>query len=240
MIVDRLFERVSKVGHVCVGLDTSLEYLPSDIKREYTSITDSLFHFNKRIIDATLDIAACFKLQIAYYEAYGIEGLMAYKQTLEYLRKKRAIVIADIKRGDIAKTAQMYAKAHFDGDFEADFITLSPYMGMDSVEPYLDYVKNKEKGLFILLRTSNKGSQDFQYIEDKRGTRLYNSVGEKISELGERYLGSTGYSSIGAVVGGNNTDEGIEIRKRFSSLFFLVPGYGAQGGGKGCGNLFKE
>ena len=232
MIVDRLHERVSKVGHVCVGLDTSLEYIPNIIKKTYSSVEDMLFHFNTRIIDATIDIAACFKVQIAYYEAYGIEGLMAYKRTLKYLRDKGAIVISDIKRGDIAQTAQMYAKAHFEGDFETDFITLSPYMGMDSIEPYLDYVEKKEKGLFVLLRTSNKGSKDFQYIEDTMGTRLYNQVGERIKKIGEKYIGSRGYSSIGAVVGGNNTDEGIEIRQRFGSMFFLVPGYGAQGGGE--------
>lgn len=148
MIVDRLFEAVEKKGHVCVGLDTELSYIPEFLEKKYTNISDRIFAFNKEIIDATKDYASCFKVQIAYYEAYGIDGMIAYKKTLEYLRNKKEIIIADIKRGDISKTAEMYAKAHFEGDFESDFITVSPYMGMDSIEPFLDYIKTKEKGIF--------------------------------------------------------------------------------------------
>ena len=146
MSTDKLFERVNERGVVCLGLDTAIEYIPNHIL-EGKSISEALFEFNKQIIDATLDVVACYKVQIAYYEALGMEGMIAYKNTLQYLREKDAIIIADIKRGDIASTASQYAKAHFTGDFEADFITLSPYMGMDSIEPYLPYMKENNKGV---------------------------------------------------------------------------------------------
>jgi orotidine-5'-phosphate decarboxylase len=149
-IMDKLYKRVEERGVVCVGLDTSIDYIPEHIMAGRTD-EDAIFQFNKEIIDETLDVAACFKVQIAYYESLGISGLMAYKRTLEYLREKDAIIIADIKRGDIAATAKMYAKAHFTGDFEADFITLSPYMGMDSIEPYLPYLEDGKKGIFSLV-----------------------------------------------------------------------------------------
>ena len=231
MIIDRLYDRVDKKGHVCVGLDTDLSYLPEFLIKKHSNISDSIFEFNKRIIDSTKEYASCFKVQIAYYEAYGLEGMLAYKKTLEYLRAEDEIIIADIKRGDISKTAEMYAKAHFEGDFESDFITVNPYMGMDSIEPYLDYVKNKEKGLFVLVRTSNPGAKDIEYIETSSGSRVFKEVGKKIQELGEGYLGECGYSSLGGVVGCTHKDEGIEMRKDLDKTFFLIPGYGAQGGG---------
>lgn len=231
MIIDRLYEAVEKKGHVCVGLDTDVSYLPEFLLKKHTNISDAIFEFNKTIIDSTADYASCFKVQIAYYEAYGLDGMMAYKKTLEYLREKKELIIADIKRGDISKTAEMYAKGHFEGDFEADFITLSPYMGLDSIEPYLDYVKNKEKGLFVLVRTSNEGAKDIQFIDTVDGEKIYTTVGKKVQTLGESYLGSCGYSSIGGVVGCTHADEGREMRKTHDKTFFLIPGYGAQGGG---------
>ncbi|MDO5708351.1 MAG: orotidine-5'-phosphate decarboxylase [Andreesenia angusta] len=231
MIIDRLYDRVDKKGHVCVGLDTDLSYLPEFLIKKHSNISDSIFEFNKRIIDSTKEYASCFKVQIAYYEAYGIDGMLAYKKTLEYLRSEDQIIIADIKRGDISKTAEMYAKAHFEGDFESDFITVNPYMGMDSIEPYLDYVKNKEKGLFVLVRTSNPGAKDIEYIETSTGSRVFKEVGKKIQKLGEDYIGDCGYSSLGGVVGCTHKDEGIEMRKELDKTFFLIPGYGAQGGG---------
>jgi orotidine-5'-phosphate decarboxylase len=231
MIIDKLYESVEKRGHVCVGLDTDLSYVPEFLMQKHGNITDAIFEFNKTIIDSTADYASCFKVQIAYYEAYGIEGLIAYKKTLEYLRNEKQITIADIKRGDISKTAEMYAKGHFEGDFEADFITLSPYMGLDSIEPYLDYVKNKEKGLFVLVRTSNEGAKDIQYIDTKDGEKIYTEVGRKIQTLGKDYMGTCGYSSIGGVVGCTHVEEAKEVRSSLDKTFFLIPGYGAQGGG---------
>jgi orotidine-5'-phosphate decarboxylase len=230
LIIDRLFESVEKKGNVCVGLDTALEYLPLDFKNKFVHEDHALYRFNQQIIDATFDISACYKVQIAYYEALGLKGLKVYKDTLNYIKSKGGIVIADIKRGDIAKTAEMYAKAHFEGDFESDFITVNPYMGMDSIEPYLPYVKNKEKGLFSLVRTSNKGAEDIEYIENKENKKVYDIVGEKILNIGSEYRGQCGYSSIGGVVGCTHIDEGLKMRKNLENMFFLIPGFGAQGG----------
>ena len=228
-IVDKLYKRVEDRGVVCLGLDTAIEYVPEHI-RNNRSIEEALFQFNKEIIDATLDVVSCFKVQIAYYEALGIEGLLAYKRTLKYLREKDAIVIADIKRGDIAATASQYAKAHFTGDFEADFITLSPYMGMDSIEPYMPYMESGDKGVFVLVRTSNQGAEDFEMVDTESQGKVYNVVGDKITALGEKVKGECGYSAIGGVIGCTHVEEGKEIRKRYENMFFLIPGYGAQGG----------
>jgi len=232
MIVDRLYENVEDKGHVCLGLDTDYEYIPKEFSENFNTKEEAVFQFNKEIIDKTWDIVACYKVQIAYYEALGIKGLKTYKKTLDYIKRKKTLVISDIKRGDIFKTAEMYAKAHFEGDFESDFITLNSYMGInDSIEPFLPYVKNNEKGIFVLVRTSNKGSKDFQYIEDTKGKKVYESVGEKLNELSKGYLGKYGFSSIGGVVGCTNNEESNKLRQKTKNLFFLIPGFGAQGGG---------
>ncbi|MBQ3749939.1 MAG: orotidine-5'-phosphate decarboxylase [Bacteroidales bacterium] len=230
MVIDRLYEKVALNGHVCVGLDTDYSYLPTAMAERFPNVEDGLFEFNRALIDATLDVAACYKVQIAYYESYGIAGLRAYQKTLAYLREKKAVIIADIKRGDIAKTAEMYAKAHFTGDFEADFITLSPYMGLDSLSPYLPYFEKQEKGAFVLIRTSNEGAKDIEYLPTENNLRVYHVVGQKINEMGKHYIGKCGYSSIGGVMGCTHADEAVEIRAMLGSTFFLIPGYGAQGG----------
>lgn len=229
MIIDKLFEKVAQNGHVCVGLDTDYSYLPAAFAQRFPNIEDGLFEYNKALIDATLDVSACYKVQIAYYESYCIAGLRAYAKTLAYLREKKAVIIADIKRGDIAKTAEMYAKAHFTGDFESDFITLSPYMGLDSLNPYLPYLKDQHKGMFVLIRTSNEGAKDIEYLPTG-DQRVYHVVGQKINEIGKEYMGECGFSSVGGVMGCTHADEASEIRSMLSSTFFLIPGYGAQGG----------
>lgn len=229
LIIDKLYERVEERGVVCLGLDTDASYIPQHILSE-KSLDEAIFQFNKEIIDATLDVVACYKVQIAYYEALGLAGLIAYKNTLQYLREKDAIIIADIKRGDIATTASQYAKAHFTGDFEADFITLSPYMGMDSIEPYMPYMESGKKGVFVLVRTSNKGAEDFENLDIEGGKKLYNEVADKITEAGQTVKGRYGYTAIGGVIGCTHVEEGKEIRNRYSNMFFLIPGYGAQGG----------
>ena len=229
MMMDRLYEKVEENGHVCVGLDTDLSYIPKWFLDKHENLEDAIFNFNKKLIDATKDISACYKLQIAYYEAYGIKGLTAYMKTLKYIKENGLISIGDIKRGDISSTAKMYAKAHFEGDFESDFITLNPYMGLDSITPYIPYLESGKKGVFALLRTSNEGAKDIQYIKTAEKTNVYDEVGKGLSKLGKDLIGKTGYSAIGAVVG--CTHEGQEIRKDFKDLFFLIPGYGAQGGG---------
>lgn len=228
--IDRLYASVARSGHVCVGLDTDVSYLPEAFAQQHPGIEEGLFAFNKAIIDSTLDVSACYKVQIAYYEAYGMAGLRAYARTLAYLREKKAVAIADIKRGDIAKTAEMYARAHFTGEFEADFITLSPYMGLDSLSPYLPYLKDQGKGVFVLIRTSNEGAKDIEYLPTEGGRRVYHVVGEKLQALGKDYLGECGYSAVGGVMGCTHPDEAAEIRSMLDTTFFLIPGYGAQGG----------
>lgn len=228
MIIDRLYETVKEKGFVCVGLDTHLDYIPENIKRKYTNISDIIFEFNKEIIDATYDIVAIYKLQIAYYEANGIQGLIAYQRTLKYLKEKNLLSIGDIKRSDISSTAKEYAKAHFQGEFQADFITLNPYMGLDSIEPYLSYLKENDKGIFVLLRTSNKGAKDIECL-DYNGESLYFKIGDDLRKIAKDYKGKSGYSSICFVVGATHEDEAQKIRQRYNDIFFLLPGYGAQG-----------
>ena len=226
-IIDRLYKEVEKKGFVCVGLDTSMDYLPNSYKQG-KSINEAIFEFNKEIIDKTADITAVYKLQIAYYESYGIEGMIAYRDTLKYLRENDLLSIGDVKRSDIAASASQYAKAHFEGDFESDFITLNPYIGMDSISPYLSYIASGKKGVFVLLRTSNPGASDFETL-DVDGKELFYQIGDKIKKLNENYLGESGYGPIGLVVGATHTKEVEEIRKRYKKEFFLIPGFGAQG-----------
>ncbi|MDR3019759.1 MAG: orotidine-5'-phosphate decarboxylase [Treponema sp.] len=229
--IDRLFEAVRDKGHVCLGLDTYASYVPPLERKKAANDAEAVLAFNRALIDATIDVAACFKVQIAYYEEMGIDGLKTYSQTLKYIREKNGIAIADIKRGDIADTARRYANAHFSGDFEADFVTLNPYMGMDTLDPWLEIAKARGKSAFVLMRTSNPGMRDFEYQELSSGGRLYNTVGEKLSTLATQTSGENGYGIFGAVIGCTERDEAAEIRQKHPSLFFLIPGYGAQGGG---------
>lgn len=228
--MDKLYEAVAARGPVCVGLDTDFSYLPEGFAKAELTAGENIVRFNKAVVDATKDVAGCFKVQIAYYESLGLDGIRAYKETLDYVKAAGMPVIADIKRGDIAKTAEMYAKAHFEGDFEADFITLAPYMGLDSIRPYLPYVTAAGKGLFVLVRTSNPGAKDFEYEKLADGRHVYDMVGDKLHELGLECMGEKGYSSLGLVIGGTHIEEAAEIRARYEDSFFLIPGYGAQGG----------
>ena len=228
MIVDRLYEAVKEKGFVCVGLDSHLDYIPNYIKEKHEKISDIIFEYNKTIIDATSDIVAIYKPQIAYYEANGLEGLIAYQRTLRYIKEKGLLSIGDVKRGDIASTAKEYAKAHFKGEFEADFITLNPYMGMDSITPYLDYLKTGEKGVFVLLRTSNEGAKDIECL-DYNGEALYFKVGDELKKFADELTSECGYSPLGFVVGATHSEEAKKIRERYKNIFFLLPGYGAQG-----------
>ena len=226
--MDKLYDSVAKNGPVCVGLDTEISYLPETD----TALTagENIVAFNRRLIDATKGVAGCYKVQVAYYESLGMDGMLAYQQTLKMARASGLPVIADIKRGDIAKTAEMYAKAHFTGDFEADIVTLAPYMGLDSIVPYLPYCKDQGKGVFVLCRTSNPGRMDFEYQTLSDGRTVYTMVGDALTKLGADYMGERGYSSVGLVIGGTTGEEAAEIRDRYKNTFFLIPGYGAQGG----------
>ena len=234
--MDKLYQAVADRGPVCIGLDTTVDYIPLGAVERANSPAEAIVAYNSAIIEATWDIAACYKVQIAFYEALGLEGLRAYAETIRYIRSRGALVIADIKRGDIAISAERYVQAHFSGDFEADFVTLSPFMGMDTLEPWLTVAASSGKGAFVLVRTSNPGMRDFEYQELKSGRRFYEAVGDSLQALAERYMGAHGYGLFGAVVGAEpkSLEERLEIlqlRKKYDTLFFLSPGYGAQGGG---------
>ena len=228
--MDKLYAAVAERGPVCVGLDTEISYLPETALDPTRTPGENIVAYNRALIDATRAVAGCYKVQIAYYEALGMDGLRAYAETLRMVREAGCPVIADIKRGDIAKTAEMYAKAHFTGDFEADLITLAPYMGLDSISPYLPYCRDQGKGVFVLCRTSNPGRVDFEYQTLADGRTVYTMVGDALTRLGADYMGEKGYSSIGLVIGGTTGEEAAEIRARYPDTFFLIPGYGAQGG----------
>ncbi|MEI6877375.1 MAG: orotidine-5'-phosphate decarboxylase, partial [Spirochaetota bacterium] len=182
------------------------------------------------IIESTADVAACYKVQIAYYEELGLSGLDAYAKTLHLIRSRGHVAIADIKRGDIADTATRYARAHLEGDFEADCVTLNPYMGIDSLEPWLLAAERLGKGLFALVRTSNPGMRDFEALELSSGGRVYDEVARRVAALADRGRGRRGYGALGAVLGCTEREEAASLRKRLSGVFVLIPGYGAQGG----------
>lgn len=229
-IIDRLYRAVEKKGHVCLGLDTDVEYIPEDYRKKFQSPAEAVLAFNREIIDHTLDVTAVYKVQIAYYEALGLEGLEAYAGTMAYLREKGAVSIGDVKRGDIAKTAEMYAEAHFSGDFEADFITVNPFMGMDTLKPFFPYLETGDKGLFALVATSNPGASDIEGILSGDGESVSEKTGTMLRDLGGPFTGECGYTAIGAVVGCTNREQTVSIRQRLHNMFFLIPGYGAQGG----------
>lgn len=228
--MDKLYDAVAARGPVCVGLDTDFSYLPADFVDGTLTPGENIVRFNKAILESTKDVAGCYKVQIAYYESLGMDGMRAYAETLKMVRAAGIPVIADIKRGDIAKTAEMYAIGHFTGEFESDFVTLAPYMGLDSISPYLPYAEKAGKGMFVLCRTSNGGAKDFEYEKLADGRHVYDLVGDKLNELGKGYVGERGYSSIGLVIGGTHIEEAKEIRAKYQDSFFLIPGYGAQGG----------
>ena len=240
MIIDLLYNQVQEKGPICLGLDTRLEYLPKYLLDSNLSLEEKIFHFNRKIIDETTDVVACYKLQIACYEALGLEGLRVYSKTLKYIRDRNKIVIADVKRGDISSTAEMYAKAHFEGDFEADFVTVNPYMGIDAISPYFSYLKTGKKGLFVLIKTSNESSKDFQelMVED---SQVYQHVADKVKLWGQEYIGKSGFSLVGGVVGLTYPSEFKKIEEIAPNTFFLIPGYGAQGGtGKAVAEVLKK
>ncbi len=236
-IIDRLHKIVIKKGPVCVGLDPRDSLFPSYLNNKDMSMGEKIFEFNRKIIDATSEHCACFKMQIACYEAFGIEGMIGYSKTVKYLKQKNIIVIGDIKRGDISTTAEMYANGHFQGDFQVDFITLNPYMGEDAVSPYYKYLKTGDKGLFILIRTSNKSSGDFQELMIDEEP-MFLKAAELVNSWGEAFIGQSGFSSLGGVVGLTYPEEFLRIKNRYPNMFFLIPGYGAQGGtGKDAANI---
>jgi len=233
----RLQAACAERGPLCVGLDTDPGYLPPELIRTYGSPAEAVLAYNLALIAATAPHAGCFKVQIAYYEAMGLAGLAAYAKTLKAVRDAGIPVIADIKRGDIADTAKAYARAHLEGEFEADIVTVNPYMGFETLEPFLEYVEKSGKGAFALLRTSNSGMKDIEWLElagstDAQPRRVLDAVGEGLLRISHRYGNFTdlGCSPIGAVVGCTEEADARALRDRYGELFFLIPGYGAQGG----------
>ena len=240
MIADRLYES-AKESPVCVGLDTKVDFLPACLLEKDLSSGEKITAFNRAIIDATADLAGCYKVQIACYEALGLDGLKAYADTVSYARKQGKIVIGDCKRGDISSTAAQYAKGHFEGDFEVDILTVNGYMGLDAVSPYFPYIENNEKGLFVLLHTSNPSAVDLQEDKMADGRMVYEKMADLIDEWGKPYIGQSGFSSIGAVVGLTYPEAFEELQQAHPELFYLVPGYGAQGGtGKDIADILRR
>lgn len=241
MIIDKLYEKSKKNIAVCLGLDTKENFLPDYIKGKDMSLGEKYFEFNKKIIDATKNDVACYKVQIACYEALGLDGMISYSKTLRYIRESGNIVIADIKRGDISSTATMYAEGHLEGDFEADFITINTYMGEDAISPYFPFMKDKDKGVFALVKTSNPHGGQIQDLVTEDEEKVYEKMGDYVSGWGNDFVGKSGYSSVGAVVGLTYPKEFEALRDRMKNTFFLIPGYGAQGGtGKDIAGIFKD
>lgn len=240
MIMDQLYRRAIEKGPICVGLDSTLDYLPQYLLKKKWSDGEKILEFNKRIIDVTNDLAAVYKVQIACYEALGLDGLKAYSETLKYAKACGNLVIGDVKRGDIFSTASQYAKGHFSGDFEVDIMTINAYMGEDAISPYYPYLSDKNKGLFVLQRTSNPSAADLQNRESQ-GKSIYALMGEKIDSWGKPFRGESGFSAIGSVVGLTCPEEFENIQKSSPHTFFLVPGYGAQGGtGRDIARILKK
>lgn len=261
---DRLIEAVKAKGNaICVGLDPRLEQVPKFIKEKVlegkdktplAAAADAILEFNKGIIDAVFDLVPVVKPQSAFYEIFGHEGVRAFEETLKYAKKKGLITIADVKRNDIGSTAEGYAKGYlgevdvFEGEdevvvpvFDADAITLNAYLGWDGVKPFIEECDKYGKGIFILAKTSNVSSGDLQDLEMKDGKAVYEIMGHLIESWGADHIGESGYSLVGAVVGATYPAQAKKLRAIMPQNIFLVPGYGAQGGGaEGVRPCFNE
>ena len=243
-IIDILIEKIKETGNPTVmGLDPRYEMLPKCVTEKYPTtlegVAKAIVEYNKALIDATCDIIPAIKPQIAFYEMYGIPGMQAFKETCEYAKQKGMIVIADIKRGDIGSTAQGYSNAYLGknkiGDkeesiYDIDFVTVNPYMGTDCVKPFIEDCKKYNKGLFILVKTSNPSSGELQDLKLENGEEVYTRVAKLVENWGEELRGEYNYSSIAAVVGATYPEQLKQIRETAPHTYFLIPGYGAQGG----------
>jgi len=240
IMIDKLISRIKTLNApIVVGLDPTLEMIPEELKK--SEICDTLTGFNREIIDAIYDIVPAVKPQIAMYERFGLQGLQAYIDTCQYAKEKGLIVIGDVKRSDIASTAAAYASHISDGPWPVDAVTLNPYLGGDSISPFTDVCAEKEKMIFVLVKTSNKGSTDLQDLKLQSGLTVYEHMADLVSEWGKELVGTSGYSKVGAVVGATFPEQGVALRKRMPNTFFLVPGYGAQGGaGKDLRGFFDK
>lgn len=256
-MINRLVENIKKTGApIVVGLDPMLNYIPKQVQENafeefgetLEGAAEAVWQFNKEIVDKTCDLIPAVKPQVAMYEQFGLPGLAAFKKTVDYCQEKGLVVIGDIKRGDIGSTSAAYAAGHigkvqvgskFYIPFGEDFITVNPYLGSDGINPFLKVCKEEKKGMFILVKTSNPSSGEFQdRLID--GRPLYELVGEKVAAWGEEAMGES-YSYVGAVVGATYPEMGKTLRKIMPKAYILVPGYGAQGGkGKDLVHFFNE
>jgi len=256
-LINQLVANIKKTGApIVVGLDPMLNYIPEQVQKkafaEYgetlEGAAEAIWQFNKEIVDKTYDLIPAVKPQIAMYEQLGLPGLAAFKKTVDYCKEKGLVVIGDIKRGDIGSTSAAYAVGHIGkvkvgskiyAPFDEDFVTVNPYLGSDGVNPFLDVCKEEKKGIFVLVKTSNPSSGEFQ---DQKidGRPLYELVGEKVAAWGSEVMGDE-YSYVGAVVGATYPEMGKVLRKVMPKAYILVPGYGAQGGkGKDLVHFFNE
>ena len=256
-MINKLVANIKKTNApIVVGLDPMLNYIPEHVQKKafaefgetLEGAAEAIWQFNKEIVDKTYDLIPAVKPQIAMYEQFGIPGLEAFKKTVDYCKEKGLVVIGDIKRGDIGSTSAAYAVGHLGhvqvgsksyAPFDEDFVTVNPYLGSDGVNPFIDICKEENKGLFILVKTSNPSSGEFQdQLVD--GRPLYELVGEKVAAWGEAHMGDE-YSYIGAVVGATYPEMGKVLRKVMPKSYILVPGYGAQRGqGKDLVHFFNE
>ena len=256
-MIDQLIANIKKTNApIVVGLDPMMKFIPEQIQKaafaEYgetlKGAAEAIWQYNKGIVDAVADLIPAVKPQIAMYEQFGVEGLITFQKTVDYCHEKDLIVIGDVKRGDIGSTSAAYATAHLGKvqvgakkipAFNEDFATVNPYLGSDGITPFLDVCKEEKKGLFILVKTSNPSSGEFQdqMIGEKH---LYEMVGERVAEWGSELMGDS-YSYVGAVVGATYPEQGKLLRKVMPKSFILVPGYGAQGGkGEDLVHFFDE
>ena len=247
MSFEPLIEKIrAKNNPTVMGLDPVLDYIPQYIRDKavaeygdtFKAAGEAIFEFNKGLIDAAAELVPAVKPQSAFYEMYGIEGLIALERTIEYAKAAGLYIILDVKRNDIGSTAEAYAKAFigqtqlFNSSAKAtpvDCVTVNPYLGIDGVKPFIDIAAENDKSMFILVKTSNKSSGDFQDLEIGDST-LYRKVAAKVEEWGAPYISESGYSPCGAVVGATYPKQLTELRAAMPHTFFLIPGYGAQGG----------
>lgn len=242
--IDNLIDKIKQMNNpTVIGLDPRYDILPECIKKKYPETVEGacggFLEFNKALIDATCDIIPAVKPQIAFYEMFGIEGMKVFDATCKYAKEKGMIVIADMKRGDIGTTAQAYSNAAIGKTpigainhsiFDVEFVTVNPYLGTDGVKPFVEDCAKYGKGIFILVKTSNKSSGEVQDLKTEDGEELYKKIAKLVNEWGKDLVGKYGYSSISAVVGATYPKQLQELRELMPHGYFLIPGYGAQGG----------
>ncbi|MFH1612686.1 MAG: orotidine-5'-phosphate decarboxylase [bacterium] len=225
-IIDRLILSIDQKKNPCiVGLDSDFDKIPDFLKKRkgifFEGIKDTIIEFNKLTIDAIKDIVPAVKIQIAFYEQYGIEGLKAFKETIKYAKENGLMVIGDVKRGDIGNTAKAYALAYSSSDFEVDFITINPYLGSDSISPFIEVCEKRNKGIFILVKTSNPSSVEIQDQITSNGKKIYEKIAEYIDKIGKDLKGEKKYSCIGAVVGATHSEDAKALRCIMPNNFFF-------------------